>query len=62
MRRAGGEGEEEEKGEAVVVEGRRLKGEWGFWWILVWCLKSPGVGKERGHSGQGWGLSCNNKL
>ena len=53
VREEGGEGEEEEKVEVGVGEGRRVKGEWGVWWIFVWCLKSPGVGKERGHSGQG---------
>ena len=45
-------GEEDVMGEGGEGEGRRVKGELGVWWILVWCLKSPGVGKERGHSGQ----------
>ena len=49
----GGDGEEGAEGWCGKVNGE----EDGEEWIFEWCRKSPGVGKDLGHSGHGWGLS-----
>ena len=45
----GGDGEEGAEGWCGKVNGE----EDGEEWIFEWCRKSPGVGKDLGHSGHG---------